>query len=72
MKHHCHAPNCEVEVPPKLHMCKRHWYMLPKVLRDEIWRTYRPGQERNKNPSAEYMAAFAKSTAYIQQREVPK
>ena len=52
-------------------MCKRHWFMLPKALRDEIWRTYRPGQEIDKNPSAEYMAAFEKTTAFITAKESP-
>jgi hypothetical protein len=52
-----------------MHMCKRHWFMLPKRLRDEIWRTYRPGQERDKKPSAEYMAAFAATTAFIREKE---
>ena len=30
---------------------------LPKKLRDEIWRTYRPGQEIAQNPSPEYVMA---------------
>ena len=24
-------------------MCRRHWYMVPKPLRDAIWQTYRDG-----------------------------
>jgi len=55
MRHPCHWPNCPVEVPPKMWGCKKHWFRLPKVYRDAIWRTYRPGQEKDKNPSAEYM-----------------
>jgi hypothetical protein len=23
-------------------MCKRHWFMVPKTLRDEVWLHYRP------------------------------
>jgi hypothetical protein len=65
MRHRCHAPNCTVPVHPKMHMCKKHWYMLPRALRAEIWRTYRPGQERDKMPSAEYMEAVRKTTAFI-------
>jgi hypothetical protein len=55
--HHCHAIGCEVRVPPRLFMCRPHWFMLPKHLRDAIWRTYRPGQEVDKNPSPEYIEA---------------
>lgn len=37
--------------------CKKHWFMLPKHLRDLIWATYRPGQEITKDPSQEYINA---------------
>jgi hypothetical protein len=36
--------------------CREHWYQLPGGLRDQIWRTYRPGQEITKTPSREYLA----------------
>ena len=55
MKHTCHWPGCDVEVPPKMWGCKKHWFTLPKILRDAIWRTYRPGQEVDKNPSEDYL-----------------
>jgi len=55
--HHCHARGCVRRVPPKLLMCPGHWRMVPTPLRAEIWRTYRPGQEVDKRPSAEYLAA---------------
>ena len=56
-QHLCHARGCRVAVPPKLLMCLRHWRMVPKALQAEVWRTYRPGQEIDKDPSAEYMVA---------------
>jgi hypothetical protein len=37
--------------------CRKHWFTLPKALRDRIWATYRPGQEVTKDPSELYMAA---------------
>lgn len=59
-KHMCHWPTCTRPVPPALWGCKVHWMMLPKVLRDQIWATYRPGQEETKDPSLEYLdAAYA-------------
>jgi hypothetical protein len=57
MAHHCHAEGCNVEVPPKLLMCRKHWFMVPKNLQARIWATYRPGQEIDKNPSPEYREA---------------
>jgi hypothetical protein len=59
MTHTCHAENCNIPVQPKMFMCPRHWFMLPKQIRDAIWAAYRPGQEITKNPSDEYLnAAF--------------
>lgn len=57
MSHRCHATRCDAEVPPAMLMCKRHWFMVPKPLRQEVWRLYRKGQEVDKNPSREYLAA---------------
>ncbi len=37
--------------------CVPHWFVLPKALRDELWASYRPGQEVGKRPTPEYMAA---------------
>jgi hypothetical protein len=55
MAHLCHAKACEVAVPPKMFMCKRHWYMVPKPMRDEVWAVYVPGQEIRKDPTLEYL-----------------
>lgn len=44
MAHTCHAAACEIGVPPEMLMCRRHWFMLPRVLRSRIWATYRDGQ----------------------------
>lgn len=54
-KHHCHWPGCTEQVPPAMWGCKAHWFKLPKVLRDRIWRTYAPGQEVDMTPSEEYL-----------------
>jgi len=55
MKHLCHWPGCKAEVPPRLWGCKKHWYQLPKVIRENIMLHYRPGQEIDKKPSKEYL-----------------
>lgn len=57
MTHRCHAIRCEVEVDPGLLLCKRHWFMVPKPLRKAVWHHYRKGQEVDKRPSREYLAA---------------
>lgn len=53
--HHCHWPGCDKQCPPARWGCYYHWMRLPKRLRDRIWATYRPGQERNLSPSSEYL-----------------
>ena len=58
--HHCHARGCKKVILPGVFMCRPHWEIVPDPLKDEIWRTYRPGQEVDKKPSREYvMAAWA-------------
>jgi hypothetical protein len=49
-RHTCHAKNCNKAVPPKMFMCRRHWFMLPKPMRDAVWREYNPGQEQGDAP----------------------
>jgi hypothetical protein len=56
MSHTCHAPDCNTEVPPKMFMCKKHWFTLRKPIRDAIWQEYRSGQEVSKKPTFRYLA----------------
>lgn len=55
MKHTCHWDGCTKECPPAMWGCKSHWFALPKFLRDQVWKHYRPGQEIRKDPSAGYL-----------------
>jgi hypothetical protein len=57
LSHKCHARGCDVEVAPRMLMCWPHWNRVPGPLKREVWRHYREGQEIDKCPSAEYMAA---------------
>lgn len=50
-------------------MHKAHWYMLPKVMRDEVWALYTPGQERRKDPSHEYLLHVRKCINYVWRKE---
>lgn len=45
--------------------CREHWFKLPKHLRDDIWRSYRAGQENDLNPSRAYLAAARAAQAWI-------
>ena len=65
MNHPCYWPGCDTEVPPKMWGCRRHWFSLPKIIRNRIWQTYRPGQEVTKIPSAEYIEAAKEAQRWI-------
>lgn len=69
MNHTCHATKCFVEVPPKLFMCKKHWYMLPREIRSAVWATYVPGQEVRKDPSRAYLEVTQQAIAYVERAE---
>lgn len=68
-QHVCHWPGCNKPVPPAKWGCARHWYRLPRRLRDRIWRAYRPGQERDKRPSAAYIEAARAARLWAEQQE---
>jgi len=59
MAHTCHALGCRTKVPPRLHMCAKHWSMVPRHLQRRLWAEYRPGQERDMQPTAAYLRAAA-------------
>ena len=67
--HVCHATGCNVAVPPKMLMCRKHWYMVPRPLRDAIARMYVPGQEITKDPTDEYMVAQRAAVQAVELRE---
>ena len=69
MKHLCHAHGCRKAVPPKLLMCLKHWKMLPKNFQDDIWATYVPGQEIQKNPTKEYLKAQHRAVIMVLMKE---
>ena len=65
MIHTCHAPGCDRKVPPRMFACREHWAALPREYQVAIWREYRPGQERDKDPSARYMAVQTLARALL-------
>lgn len=69
MSHRCHAKGCQVEVPPKLLFCLRHWRLVPGVLQKQVWTHYRPGQEITKDPSEAYLAVMAAAIQAVAEAE---
>lgn len=65
LMHHCHAINCDKSVPPKLLFCLKHWSMVPKSWQRMVWLTYRPGQEVDKRPSADYLLVQSMVVALV-------
>ncbi len=68
--HTCHWPGCTLNVEPRLWGCKRHWFQLPKSIRDRIWKEYTYGQEIYKTPTPEYLAAAGEAIEWALRREL--
>jgi hypothetical protein len=56
-------------VPPEMLMCRKHWYMVPKPIRDRVWAEYRHGQCDDKNPSAAWHSAADAAINAVATRE---
>lgn len=64
--HECHWPGCSAQVPPAKWGCVKHWFTLPVILRNEIWKNYKIGQEDKLNPSKEYLETARKTQEWIE------
>jgi hypothetical protein len=40
----CPVPGCREQIDSSRLMCRRHWYLVPKQIRDRVWATWRSGQ----------------------------
>lgn len=40
----CSIPGCGNQIDPSRLMCRAHWYVVPKTMRDRVWATWRSGQ----------------------------
>lgn len=63
MTHFCHWPGCENQVPPEHWGCKKHWFELPKRIRDKLWRTYRAEQGAGETPGNEYLEEYLEAAS---------
>jgi hypothetical protein len=39
----CPVSGCDEPTDPSRLMCRRHWYQVPKALRDRVWATWQSG-----------------------------
>lgn len=46
-------------------MCRKHWGRVPKPLQRAVWQHYRPGQEVDKKPTAEYLQAAKAAIEFV-------
>lgn len=60
--HGCPIKGCPADIPSRLLMCRDHWYLVPRELRDEVWRTHR----EHGVLSAEYSAARDAAIAAVE------
>jgi len=64
--HKCAVEACTRRVPSEMLMCRRHWFMVPKDLRDRVWAGYRRGTD------AEYDVAVAAAVDAVRICEASK
>jgi len=70
VSHTCHAMGCELEVPRSMFMCRKHWFMIPKDMRDMVWALYQPGQEEFKAAvTGNYLDHTHECIQYVAARE---
>jgi hypothetical protein len=53
-------------------MCLRHWRMVPRKLQEAVWRTYRPGQCDDKDPSEAWHEAADAAIAAVAAKEASR
>jgi hypothetical protein len=64
----CPVPDCGDRIDASRLMCRRHWYRVPKHLRDQVWATWRSGQGTH---SREHHDVVRMAIAACQQRPRP-
>lgn len=67
--HECHG-GCGKQVPPAMWGCRECWRTLPLWLRNKIWQHYRPGQEIDGKPSADYLTVAREVDDFLRSRKV--
>jgi hypothetical protein len=61
----CRIAGCSREHAANLFCCPNHWWQLPKLLRDDIWRAYRNGKGVLDD---QYLQAAENAEAFLEDR----
>lgn len=64
----CAVPVCGEQIDQTRLMCRHDWYHVPKWLRDQVWRSWRSGQEAN---SREHQQAVIQAIAAARLARLP-
>lgn len=57
MNRKCPAPGCEERVGPgPSFLCRRHWFTVPKDLRNRIWQLYKSARNSPEHRAAVFQA----------------
>lgn len=67
--HVCHATGCDTQVPPRMLMCRKHWFMVPREIQAQVWAKYVLGQEIRKDPTPEYLEAMIEAIRAVEKKE---
>ena len=67
----CPIPGCKVDVASDMFACKRHWFSLPKYIRDEIWASYRDGIRKRTHPTKRWRMAAHNAMEYLRDKAGP-
>ena len=63
--HECPATGCAKDVGADQLMCPRHWYMVPRPLRNAVWSAWRYGAGAG---SAAHTAAIMRAIESVNER----
>lgn len=55
--HQCPGPDCTRIVSAAMLACRRHWYQVPRPLRDRVWVAWNDGAGAGSKEHAEAMRA---------------
>ena len=56
------CPVCGAQVAHTRLMCREDWYRVPRILRNDVWRTWRSGDGE---ASPEHVAAIAAAVRWV-------
>ena len=68
--HECPAVSCRRKIEVKFLMCQKHWFMLPKGMRESLWHHYKNGQNEGRvAPNPEWVRTLEQATMLIEEAE---